>query len=339
VDLYVGGVEHAVSHLLYSRFWHKVLFDLGWLSTNEPFRRLVNQGMILGATFAPKDRRRGSDGKPVLFLPDEVESREGGQGAATWQVRATGEPVEIQWDKMSKSRGNVVNPDDVVRQYGADTLRLYEMFMGPLEHSAPWQTDGVVGIHRFLQRAYRLFFRDGDEETAEPGARGILREVEAGEGNERQRRLLHRTIHEVTDRIDRLAFNTAISALMVFVRDLMDDDAAPRPRDAAEAFALLLAPFAPHMAEELWQALGHSRSLAHEPWPAADDALLEDDTFVLVVQIAGKRRGELRAPKSASNDDLVALAREIPEVSRHLGSTPPRRVIVVPGKLVNFVPG
>ena len=330
VDLYVGGVEHAVSHLLYSRFWHKVLYDLGYVSTNEPFRRLVNQGMILGATFVPKDRRRGPDGKPVQYLPHEVERRDGPGGEPVYVVAATGEPVEIQWDKMSKSRGNVVNPDEVVAEYGADTLRVYEMFMGPLEHSAPWQTEGVAGIHRFLSRVYRLFFDEADG-----GDR--LRPLAEGEGTDRQRRLLHRTIADVTERIEKLAFNTAISALMVFVRDLVREG-EPVPRMAADAFARLLAPFAPHLAEEIWRALGHADSIAHASWPEADEAALASDTFSLVVQVAGKKRAEIAAPVGASRDELVALAQRAPEVRRHLGGKDPRRVVVVPGRLINFVP-
>jgi len=334
VDLYVGGVEHAVLHLLYARFWHKVLHDLGYVSTSEPFPRLVNQGMILGATFVPTDRRRADDGKPVVYLRDDVEQE--GEGEAQWIARETGEPVEILWDKMSKSRGNVVNPDEVVATYGADTIRLYEMFMGPLEHSAPWQPEGVVGVHRFLQRAYRLYF-DVDDEGKRPDR---LRDMVDGEGSERQRRLLHRTIHEVTRRLDRLAFNTAISSMMVFVRDVLgtgEGPTEPLARDAAKQFALLLAPFAPHLAEEIWNALGHSRSLADEPWPMADEAMLREDTFCLVIQINGKRRAEIQAPRGASKDELAALALDSDEAQRRLSGREPRRVIVVPGKLVNFV--
>ncbi|MBC8067998.1 MAG: leucine--tRNA ligase, partial [Deltaproteobacteria bacterium] len=337
VDLYVGGVEHAATHLLYSRFWQKVLFDLGHVSEPEPFRRLVNQGMILGATFLPLDRRRGPDGRKLVYLPGEVDelADPDAPDAKHWVVRATGERVEIQWDKMSKSRGNVINPDEVVATYGADAVRLYEMFMGPLEHSAPWQTEGLAGVHRFLLRVWRLFHRGGADDSSES-----QRETVPGEGNPRQRKLLHRTIHEVTDRLERMSFNTAISSLMVFVRDVLGPEGPnqdPLPHDAAAQFCLLLAPLAPHLAEELWQALGHPRSLAHEPWPAADDALLVDDTFQLVVQINGKWRAEIAAPKAASKDELAALARGIDDVDRHLAGATPKRVVVVPGRLVNFV--
>jgi leucyl-tRNA synthetase len=331
VDLYVGGAEHAVLHLLYARFWHKVLFDLGHVGTPEPFQRLVNQGMVLGATYWPKDRRVGPDGKPVVFRPADVEAAN--PEGTEWRVKASGEPVDVQWDKMSKSRGNVVNPDDVIQGHGADTMRLYEMFMGPLEHSAPWQPEGVAGCHRFLQRAYRLAFESPPEGSSEPDR---LRELPPGEGNDRQRRLLHRTIHAVTERIDRLAFNTAISAMMVFVRDIVAEG-EPLHRGALEQFCLLLSPFAPHLAEEIWQALGHPHSLAHEPWPAAEEALLVDATWPLVVQVQGKRRAELPIPQGASEADVTARVLADAEVQRHLAGKTPRRVIYVPGKLINLV--
>ena len=329
VDLYVGGAEHAVLHLLYARFWHKVLFDLDFVGTKEPFRKLVNQGMVLGASYWPKDRRRTPDGKgPVVFRPEEVELA----GDEDWRVKGTGEPVDVQWDKMSKSRGNVFNPDDVIRLYGADTMRLYEMFMGPLEHSAPWQTEGVAGCHRFLQRAYRLAFETSEVE----GAADRLRELPPGEGSDRQRRLLHRTIHAVRERIDRLAFNTAISAMMVFVRDIVAEG-EPLHRDALAQFTLILSPFAPHLAEEIWRALGQPHSLAHELWPAADDAMLLDETWPLVVQVMGKRRAELPIPQGMSEEDVKARVLADADVQRHLAGKQPRRVIYVPGKLINLV--
>lgn len=342
IDLYVGGIEHAATHLLYSRFWQKVLFDLGHVSQPEPFKRLVNQGMILGATYVPKDKRRDSEGKKVSYLPEAVETIPGDEGGEPkYRVKDTGEVVEVQWDKMSKSRGNVVNPDDVIREYGADAIRLYEMFMGPLEQSAPWQTEGLGGVHRFLQRAYRLFFEEGDE--GEPDS---VRALPDGEGSEAQRKLIHKTIAEVTDRVDRLGFNTAISSLMVFVRDVVPrkGDGAPDmggaqalAKNTGEAFALLLAPFAPHLAEEIWRALGHEASLAHEAWPQADEALLREDTFPLVIQFNGKRRGEIEAPKGASKEELQALAEGSEEVAKRLEGKTPKRVIVVPGRLINFV--
>ena len=326
VDLYVGGVEHAATHLLYSRFWHKVLFDLGKVHTREPFKRLFNQGMILGATFVPPDKRRDEDGKKVAFLPDQVDTSEDAQGNDVYTVKATGEKVEIHWDKMSKSKGNVVNPDEVVAQFGADAIRVYEMFMGPLEQSAPWQTTGLAGTHRFLQRVHRLVWDDD----------GNVRDLPSGEGSPRQRKLLHKTISEVTERTDRMGFNTAIASMMVFVRDVQTAD-EPIGTSAAEQFALLLAPYAPHLAEEIWSALGHAETLSYEPWPAADESLLVDDSFMLVLQVGGKRRGELEVPKSASKAELEALARGSEVVQKWLGDKEPKRVIVVPGRLVNFV--
>ena len=321
VDLYVGGIEHAATHLLYSRFWHKVLFDLGWVHTKEPFVRLVNQGMILGATFRPIDGRRTADGGKIVLLPEQVDTVEKADGTIEYFAKGEGYPVEVQWDKMSKSKGNVVNPDVVIAEFGADSMRMYEMFMGPLEQSAPWQSSGIAGIHRFLGRVHRLVFDDD----------GKLRELVAGEGTQRQRKLLHRTIDEVTERMERLAFNTAIASLMVFVRDVGGE---PLAHDAVEQFCLLLAPFAPHLAEEIWAALGHRQTLAYEPWPAADPSLLVEDTFPLVVQVNGKKRAEILAPKSASKDELEQLARAA-IADRLEGS--PRRVVVVPGRLVNFV--
>jgi leucyl-tRNA synthetase len=215
-------------------------------------------------------------------------------------------------------------------------MRVYEMFMGPLEQSAPWQTAGLAGVHRFLQRIHRLCFGDSGEE----GTPRQLVELAEGEGTDRQRRLLHRTIHEVTDRVERLAFNTAIASMMVFVRDITGEKGGPTEplaRGAAESFARLLSPFAPHLAEEIWSALGHDASLAAEPWPQADPALLVDDSFALVVQVNGKRRAEIQAPKSAGKDELAALARSHEAVQKHLDGGEPRRVIVVPGRLVNFV--
>jgi leucyl-tRNA synthetase len=334
VDLYIGGAEHAVLHLLYARFWHKALFDLGHVSTKEPFQRLVNQGMVLGATYYPKDKRRNEDGSKLFFTPDQVEPVEAGSDEyVTIEGR---EPVVAQWEKMSKSRGNVVNPDDVINAYGADTMRLYEMFMGPLEQSAPWQAEGVTGCYRFLNRAHRLFFDEVDD-------REVAREFEAGEGNERQRRLLHKTIDEVSDRIDRMSFNTAISSLMVFARDI-EKGGERIARDSAAQFALLLAPFAPHMAEHMWQALGKTQTLSYEPWPAADPSLLVADTWTLVLQVNGKKRAELSISASiepkAAKDHVEGLALEHESIKRALeqkGVTDPRRVIYVPGKLVNVV--
>jgi leucyl-tRNA synthetase len=317
VDLYIGGAEHAVLHLLYARFWHKVLFDLGHVHTKEPFARLINQGMVLGATYVSPQGR---------YVAEDVEEI----GEGKFVHKQTREPLVVQWDKMSKSMGNVVNPDEVIDQYGADTMRLYEMFMGPLEASAPWQPEGVNGCFRFLGRGHRLFHQADDRPRSFP----------PGEGSDRQRRLLHRTIQEVSDRIDRIGFNTAIASLMVFVRDIEKDGEALH-QDAAETFCLLLAPFAPHLAEELWRACGKTQTLAYEPWPAADPALLVEDSWILVVQVNGKKRDEIAIPASldpkAAKAEIEALALGSEAVVKQLAGAAPKRVVYVPGKLVNVV--
>jgi leucyl-tRNA synthetase len=339
VDLYVGGAEHAVLHLLYARFWHKVLFDLGHVSTREPFQKLVNQGMVLGATYVPRNPQAGGEGPKRIYVGDEVEEVHLGD-VVEYVHKQTREPLTIQWDKMSKSRGNVVNPDDVIAQYGADTMRLYEMFMGPLETSAPWQPDGVAGCYRFLGRAYRLFFDSPKPQDGDATAEDRVCEFVDGEGTDRQRRLLHRTIAEVSERIERMAFNTAISSLMVFVRDI-EKDGETLGRAAAGSFCQLLAPFAPHLAEELWRALGNLESLTDEPWPEADPALLVEASWTLVVQVNGKKRGELQLPASLdpkqAKDEIIAQATALEAVSRFVGDKPPKRVIYVPGRLVNVV--
>ncbi|MGB1275204.1 MAG: class I tRNA ligase family protein, partial [Nannocystaceae bacterium] len=325
VDLYVGGAEHAVLHLLYARFWHKVLFDLGHVGTPEPFRKLVNQGMVLGATYYPKDRRKGEDGLPLVFKTNEVEPV--APGSDKMQVQETGEAVDVQWDKMSKSRGNVINPDDVIKQFGADTMRMYEMFMGPLEHSAPWQPEGVAGCSRFLKRVYFLGFVGDKEGEDRP------RELPKGDGTEAQQRLVHRTIVEVSERVERMGFNTAISSLMVLVRDIGEISWS-----GMHILCRLLAPFAPHLAEEIWaKVLGCSEPLAHAPWPEADPKLLVEDTWKMVVQVNGKRRAELEVPTGAAKDELIALAMANPTVIKFVAGKPPRRVIYVKNRLVNVV--
>ncbi len=281
VDLYVGGAEHAVLHLLYSRFWHKVLFDCGVVSTKEPFQRLVNQGMILG-----EDNQ-----------------------------------------KMSKSRGNVVNPDDVIKQYGADSLRLYEMFMGPLEAVKPWSMRGVEGVYRFLNRVYRQVC---DEETG-----AVLAAVTDAAPTVDQQRALHAMLKKVGDDIEGLRFNTAISAMMEFVNEIQKWE--QRPRAILEPFILALSPLAPHLAEELWAKLGHTKTLAYEPWPVYDPALLVSDTIEVPVQVNGKLRGKIVVPADSSQDAIVAAAQADAGVQAHLAGKTLRKTIFVPGRLLNFV--
>jgi leucyl-tRNA synthetase len=353
VDLYVGGAEHAVLHLLYARFWHKVLYDLDLVHTKEPFQKLLNQGMILGYSYRYYDDNVGDaeDVQPVVYSASEVRidgetvvaADSGAELKARWvrheDIRRAedGTPrhptienlvLEEVTEKMSKSRGNVVSPDAVIERFGTDSMRLYEMFMGPLEKGAPWSDDSIPGMYRFLQRAYRLIVADSDA-----GER--LADLADGAGTPEQQRLLARTVRGVTEDIEAMRFNTAISKLMVFARDIDRD--APLPREAAESFALLLSPFAPHLSEEFWERLGHSHSLASEPWPQADEALLEEAVLTLAVQVNGKRRDEIEVPADADEESIRRAALASPHVARHLGGREPKRVIVVPGRLVNVV--
>jgi len=286
VDLYIGGAEHAVLHLLYARFWHKVLFDLGVVSTPEPFHKLVNQGLILG---------------------------EDGQ-------------------KMSKSLGNVVNPDDIIAEYGADAMRLFEMFMGPLEQVKPWSSKGVEGVYRFLGRVWRLVLKEDAEGHWVPNC-----SLTGETPSPALHKAVHTAIKKVTTDIESLQFNTAISALMVLTNELVPLE--KRPRAAVEPLILLLAPFAPHIAEELWSRLGHSHSLSHHPWPAFDPAALVENEAEIILQVNGKLRGRMTIPAGLSAADTEARARAHPELTSWLAGKSIRKAIVVPGKLVNLVVG
>jgi leucyl-tRNA synthetase len=353
VDLYVGGAEHAVLHLLYSRFWHKVLYDLGLVHTKEPFAKLLNPGMILGVSYryfdddltdaggAGTKRFPASAvrilGERAVAAATGAEVKERWLGAA--EVRRNGDgtpvhpddpdvPLEEVFEKMSKSRGNVVNPDDVVAQFGADALRLYELFMGPLEKGAPWSTDGIPGVFRFLQRAWRMLV--DEDRPGEP-----LAALAAGDGTPEQARLTAQTIAGVTADLETLALNTAISKLMVWSRDVAKDH--PTPRAGAEAFVRLLAPFAPHLAEELWERLGGTGFVSLAPWPVADPALLTSDTIKIVVQVNGKKRDDVVVPADADEAAVRAAALASERVRALLEGKTPKKVIVVPGRLVNVV--
>ncbi|HJT34948.1 MAG TPA: leucine--tRNA ligase [Pirellulales bacterium] len=288
VDLYIGGAEHAVLHLLYSRFWHKVLYDRGLVSTPEPFQRLVNQGMILG----------------------EVES----SGRAY---------------KMSKSRGNVINPDTVVQEYGADALRLFEMFMGPLEATKPWSMEGVNGVRGFLDRVWRMIVDERSEALALNSA------VQPVGPTAEQNRVLHRTIREVTNDVERLSFNTAIAKMMEFTNFFLKADR--RPRQAMETFVLLLSPFAPHLCEELWQLLGHGQTLAYEPWPGYDESLIKEDTVEVPVQVNGKVRGRVLVDAGADQAAHEAAALADPKIAAQLTGKTLVKKIILPGRMINFV--
>lgn len=323
VDLYVGGVEHAVLHLLYARFWHKVLFDAGLVSTKEPFQKLFNQGMILAYSY------QNDAGK--YFHPDDVELASGAakNNGHTHVVKESGEPVSSKIEKMSKSKLNVVSPDEVVDQYGADAMRLYELFMGPLDQTKPWQMDGVEGVSRFLSRVWRLVV---DEHTGEISAKINDDDASSVADLEKQ---LHRTIKKVGEDTEGLRFNTAIAAMMAFVNDATS--AKVLPRSILFPFLRTLAPYAPHLAEELHARLGGEGLLADADWPSHDEALCVDDTVTLGVQVNGKRRDEIEVAKDAPKDEVEKVALASERVQKFLDGKEPKKVIVVPGRLVNIV--
>jgi len=314
VDLYIGGNEHAVLHLLYARFWHKALFDLGEVSTPEPFGRLFHQGMITSWAFQRADRS--------LVPVDQVEEPSEGNFIET----ATGAKVSRIIAKMSKSLKNIINPDDVIAEYGADTFRLYEMYMGPLEQSKPWNPRDIEGPFRFLQRAWRLTV---DEQL------GDLRLAASQDAS--VEKLLHRTIEKVASDIERLSFNTAIAAMIEFVN--LGTKVGGLTRDQISRFAIMLSPFAPHLAEELWARLGHQQSIAHQPWPTVDPTMLRDDEIELPVQINGKVRGKINVPADADAKALEAAVMQDAKVAQFLEGKTIRKVIAVPGKIINIVAG
>ena len=277
VDLYVGGQEHAVLHLLYARFWHKVLYDIGIVDHPEPFLKLVHQGMILGA-----------DG-----------------------------------EKMSKSKGNVINPDDVVNEHGADVLRLYEMFMGPLEAVKPWQTNQLVGIVRFRDRVYNLF---KDTASTDPAAGAVQKEM-------------HKTIKKVTRDIESMAFNTAISQMMIFTNMLRDVPAGQRPKEALEALLLLLSPFAPHIAEECWGLLGHPNSISGIHWPTYDEQFCIETQITIAVQVSGKVRSTIDVEASSTEAQVLESAMKQTSVKKYTDGVAIKKVVYIPGKILNIVVG
>ncbi|MCU1379246.1 MAG: leucyl-tRNA synthetase [Acidimicrobiales bacterium] len=315
VDLYVGGVEHAVLHLLYSRFWHKVLYDLGHVSTPEPFHRLFNQGMVLAPAYTD-ERGVYVDAQAV----DEV-----GDGQFTYE----GSPVTREFGKMGKSLKNSVSPDDIYADYGADTLRLYEMSTGPLDAERPWNTRDIVGVYRFLQRVWRHLV---DEDSGE------LAVVDTAPPDE-LRRLLHKTIAGVRDDMDAMRFNTAVAKLIELNNALgpVVREVGGAPREVAEAMVLMLAPLAPHVAEELWAMLGHEASVVWTDFPQADPALLVEDEIEIPVQIAGKVKAHITIPADADADTIEAVALADPAVQAAIDGRPVKRVVVVPGRMVNIV--
>ncbi|MEL7496730.1 MAG: leucine--tRNA ligase [Planctomycetota bacterium] len=353
VDLYIGGAEHAVLHLLYSRFWHKVLYDRGYVSTPEPFQRLVNQGMILGEVefTAYRDANEqfvsaemvteNEDKQPVLVAdgslvhavklkPEQAEKSADKSGGDVFVLKS--DPsirVNGRAYKMAKSRGNVINPDVVVAEYGADSLRLYEMFMGPFEKSKPWSMTGVSGVKSFLDRTWRMIVDDHADEMQLAAAVGDY------EPTEEQTRMLHRTIKAVSQDIESLSFNTAISRLMEFVNFFTKE--SQRPTSIMESFLLLLSPMAPHIAEELWRMLGNEATLAYESWPQYDEALTIDASVEIPIQIMGKLRAKIKIARGTSKDDMLSMAKAEPRIAELIDGKQVVKEIVVPDKLVNLV--
>jgi len=312
VDLYVGGAEHAVLHLLYARFWHKVLYDLGYVSTPEPFGRLFNQGMI--RSFAYRDRRG------VYVGYDDVDV----SGDTPVHIE-TNEPLSESVEKMSKSLKNVINPDEVIDSFGADTFRLYEMFMGPLEASKPWNTRDVPGVHRFLHRVWRLIVGDEDNPP--------LMNQQAG--HEDVEKALHKLIKKTGEDIESMKFNTAIAAMMEFVNVCYKESHISTGQ--AERFVVVLSPFAPHLAEELWQRLGHQESIAYEPWPEYDQAMLAVESIELPVQINGKNRARISVPAGADEQTVIDAALAEPRIAELTAGKKIIKRIVVPGRMVSLV--
>ncbi len=335
VDLYVGGSEHSVLHLLYARFWHKVLYDCGVVSTKEPFKKLVHQGMILGELEYTAYKKHGEYIKPEEALEKEdvekikLSEKDVEKRGESFVLKGTDIQIDARAYKMSKSRGNVINPDDIVKSYGSDALRLYEMFMGPLEQVKPWSTKGVEGVYRFLGRVWRLLI---DDSTGE-----LRRVVHSDEPDQKQMKTLHEAIKKVTNDIEEMRFNTAISALMIFVNEA--NQWKDLPIEVIKPFLLILSPFAPHLAEELWNRLGHSETLAYENWPELNEEYLKEETVMYPVQVNGKVRGEvyISSDKSGQKDFVLEKAKKQENVQRYLDGSQIVKEIYVPGKIVNIV--
>ena len=312
VDLYVGGMEHAVLHLLYARFWHKVLYDAGLVNSKEPFQRLVNQGMIVSFAYQRKDK--------TLVPTDQVEKRSDG----SFFEKSSGEEVTEVIAKMSKSLKNVVNPDAIIKDYGADSLRVYEMFMGPLELSKPWNTAGLIGVSRFLEKVWAI------GEKVEPKTSANSDSVQSD-----LTKLLHKTIKKVSRDTESLNFNTAISQMMIYSNELVKLENIPA--SLWEPFVIMLSAYAPHLGEELWEKLGHSVSVSKSSWPNYDESLTVDDESTVVAQVNGKIRDKFTAPLDSSKEELEKTALALPGVQKWLEGQSIVKIITVPGKLVNIV--
>ncbi len=343
VDLYIGGAEHGTGHLIYARFWNKFLFDIGMAVKPEPFQKLINQGMIQGrSNFVYRSKEDNN-----LFISKNIEGREAKtdpihvdinivdndvldiEKFRQWRPEFANARFELEdgkyvcgWEveKMSKSMYNVQNPDDLVERYGADTLRLYEMFLGPVEQAKPWDTNGIEGVFRFLKKFWKLFENSKDEQAAPTKA---------------ELKILHQTIKKITDDIERFSFNTSVSAFMVCCNDLTA--AGCTNRAVLEPLVVLIAPFAPHIAEELWHQLGHSDSVCDAEWPKCDESCLVEDSFTYPVSFNGKMRFTISLPATAGADDALAAIKAMPEGQKWLGNATPKKVIFVPKKIVNIV--
>ena len=315
VDLYIGGAEHAVLHLLYARFWHKVLYDLGLVSTKEPFQRLVNQGMITSFAFQRKNK--------TLVPTDEVEQKEDGK----YYEKATGEELEQIVAKMSKSLKNVVNPDDEIKAYGADSVRMYEMFMGPLTMSKPWSTQGIVGIHRFLEKVWAV----SEKPINDVDISGKLEDKALISA----RKTFAQTIKKVTEDTATLNFNTAISQMMIFINEI--SKLPEIPKSMWSDFVKVLSPYAPHLGEELWQKLGNNNTIAYESWPSINEDFAKDDAKTIVVMVNGKKRDTFEAPVDTPQETLKQMAFDREAVKKFTDGHEIVKTIVVPNKIVTIV--
>ena len=314
VDLYVGGAEHAVLHLLYARFWHKVLYDLGVVNTKEPFQRLVNQGMITSFAFQRKNK--------TLVPTDAVEET----SPDVFVEKETGEKLERVIAKMSKSLKNVINPDDVIRDYGADSVRMYEMFMGPLEVSKPWNTQGLIGVHRFLEKIWAV----SDKPMVDIDITGSLDENLTG-----LRKQFHKTIKKVSEDTENLAFNTAISQMMIFINEASKQETLPKAM--WKDFVKMLSVYAPHLGEELWEKLGNKNTIAYENWPTYNEEFCKDDTCKIIVQVNGKKRDEFQVEIGTDKAEIEKIALATEGATRFMEGKDLVKVIIVPNKLVNIV--
>ena len=313
IDLYVGGAEHAVLHLLYARFWHKLLYDLGEVSSQEPFQKLFHQGMLTSFAYQRADKS--------LVPATLVEERDG----TYFEIESNKEVTQVI-AKMSKSLRNVVNPDAVIEEYGADTLRLYEMYMGPLEASAPWNTRDIVGVHRFLQRVWRLAINEED---------GIARSELDSKPDANVERALHATVKKVTEDIPKLAHNTAIASMIEFVNVATSEGSITR--DQLQTFVTILSPFAPHIAQEIYSKICGSGYVSMQEWPSFNPDLLLEETIEIPVQIMGKVRGRISVPMNANDDVVEQLAIQDEQIKPLLSNVTVRKVIIIPNKIINIV--